>query len=361
MDINLGKGIDGTEAAESILKEKEIPVVFMSSHTELDVVKKKEKITSYGYVVKNSGITVLDASIKMAFKLYAAHLKIKKDSTVINERNQLLENVLEQFPGRVFWKDRHLVYQGCNKNEAKRIGLASTNEIIGKTDYDMPWNDTEFEIYRKDDHTVLETGKPILHVEQFHYDFDGQKIWEDGNKVPLYDTMGDISGVLGVSLDITTRKQVEENLHNKTAFLETIVNSSIEGILVVDNHEKKILQNQRAIDLWKIPSNIAKNSDDQQQVHYVKNFTKNPEQFEKQVEYLYKHPDETSRDTIELKNGTILDRYSAPVRGGNGQNYGRIWTFHDITELQKNEKKVKELLAEKEILLKRVQYRIETK
>lgn len=70
MDIDLGSGIDGTQAAEQILSHKDIPVVFLSSHTEPEVVEKTEKITSYGYVVKNSGIVVLDASIKMAFKLF---------------------------------------------------------------------------------------------------------------------------------------------------------------------------------------------------------------------------------------------------------------------------------------------------
>ena len=77
MDINLGSGIDGTQAAEIILKSRDIPLVFLSSHTEPEVVDKTEKITSYGYVVKNSGITVLDASIKMAFKLYNAHTKLQ--------------------------------------------------------------------------------------------------------------------------------------------------------------------------------------------------------------------------------------------------------------------------------------------
>lgn len=72
MDIDLGPGIDGTEAARQILNEVEIPIVFLSSHTEPEVVAKTEKITSYGYVVKNSAVTVLDASVKMAFKLFDA-------------------------------------------------------------------------------------------------------------------------------------------------------------------------------------------------------------------------------------------------------------------------------------------------
>lgn len=78
MDIDLGQGIDGTEAAERILSEHDIPIVFLSSHTEPEVVEKTEKITSYGYVVKNSSITVLDASIKMAFKLFDANQKTKQ-------------------------------------------------------------------------------------------------------------------------------------------------------------------------------------------------------------------------------------------------------------------------------------------
>ena len=67
MDINLGPGIDGTQAAEMILAERELPVVFLSSHTESEVVEKTETITSYGYIVKNTGETVLTASVKMAF------------------------------------------------------------------------------------------------------------------------------------------------------------------------------------------------------------------------------------------------------------------------------------------------------
>jgi len=76
MDINLGSGIDGTQAAELILNHRDIPVVFLSSHTEPEIVEKTEKITSYGYVVKNSGIVILDTSIKMAFKLFNANNKL---------------------------------------------------------------------------------------------------------------------------------------------------------------------------------------------------------------------------------------------------------------------------------------------
>ena len=80
MDINLGENrMDGTEAAQEILKEHDIPIIFLSSHTEREIVEKTEKITSYGYVVKDSNITVLAASIKMAFKLHAAHQALRRE------------------------------------------------------------------------------------------------------------------------------------------------------------------------------------------------------------------------------------------------------------------------------------------
>jgi two-component sensor histidine kinase len=70
MDINLGSGMDGPETAKKILNHKEIPILFFSAYKSPEIVKKTEYVRSYGYVVKDSGIAVLDASIKMALKLF---------------------------------------------------------------------------------------------------------------------------------------------------------------------------------------------------------------------------------------------------------------------------------------------------
>jgi len=72
MDIDLGEGIDGTEAAYEILKRHDIPIIFLSSHSDPKTIEKTEKITNYGYVVKNLGHTMMFAAIRMAFKLHTA-------------------------------------------------------------------------------------------------------------------------------------------------------------------------------------------------------------------------------------------------------------------------------------------------
>jgi PAS domain S-box-containing protein len=143
--------------------------------------------------------------------------------------------------------------------------------------------------------------------------------------------------MVGIAEDITERKQAEEELRWKTAFLEAQVDSSIDGLLVVDSEGKTILQNQRMNDLWKIPLDIAVREDDAIMVEFVANQTKNPSQFKSRITHLYSHPDEVSQDEIELVDGTILDRYSSPVRDRGGKYYGRIWTFRDITGKKQSE------------------------
>jgi PAS domain S-box-containing protein len=142
--------------------------------------------------------------------------------------------------------------------------------------------------------------------------------------------------------DVTERKRAEEELRGQTVLLEAQLNSSLEGIMVVDNTGRKVIQNQRTNDLWKIPLEIVNNRDDEQQVEFVKNRTKNPDQFIEKVAYLYSHPNEVSRDEVELKDGTILDRYSSPVIGKDGKRYGRIWSFRDVTEHRKLEAQLRQ-------------------
>lgn len=135
--------------------------------------------------------------------------------------------------------------------------------------------------------------------------------------------------------DITQRKQINDDIRKKAAFLEALVNTSSDGILVVDTMGKKILQNQQAIELWKVPKAVLENSDDKLQIQFVKNQTVDPKKFVDKVLYLYAHPEALSQDEVMLKDGTVLDRYSAPVIDGDGHHYGRIWSFRDITERKK--------------------------
>ncbi len=130
----------------------------------------------------------------------------------LQESEQMLHNVLENFPGVVFWKDTQSNYLGCNYSFAAGAGLNSSIEIIGKTDFDLPWSATEIANYRADDYEVMQSGKAKLHIVETQHQINDHMIWLDTSKIPLRDSKGQVIGVMGVSTDITERKQAEAEL-----------------------------------------------------------------------------------------------------------------------------------------------------
>jgi PAS domain S-box-containing protein len=248
MDIDLGRGIGGPEAASRILAMRTLPIVFLSSHSEREMVEKVRGITRYGYVIKNSGDFVLRSSIEMAFELFDASQAVKAGSEVLRERNQLLENIMDKFPGSVFWKDLNSVYLGCNAAEAHEAGLASPKDIIGKTDYDLWPREGEADNYRMTDRMVMESGEPILHIKEIHRLENGASSWDDTSKVPLFDGRGRISGVFGVSIDITERMLAEEALRESENRLSDLIFGSADWIWEIDENDVYTFSSQRGLD-----------------------------------------------------------------------------------------------------------------
>jgi PAS domain S-box-containing protein len=185
-------------------------------------------------------------------------------------------------------------------------------------------------------HQSLARHVPIRR-QILNYHKDGSEYWLDIDIVPVFSAAGACTHFAAVERDITRDKKIEEQLLWKTAFFEAQVHSSADAILIVDHHGQKILQNQRMVDLWGIPAEIAREVDDRGQLAWCARQTKEPEKFAEQVAYLYAQPDALSHDEIQLRNGKVLERDSAPVLGKDGTRYGRIWVFRDITERKRIE------------------------
>jgi len=69
MDIELGKGINGIDTAEKISKDKEIPIIFLSNQTDPKIIEKAKKVSSHGFIDKNSGMNLLESSMQKVFQL----------------------------------------------------------------------------------------------------------------------------------------------------------------------------------------------------------------------------------------------------------------------------------------------------
>jgi two-component system cell cycle sensor histidine kinase/response regulator CckA len=199
-----------------------------------------------------------------------------------------------------------------------------------------PWREEALKRgYRSSACFPIKTGGRITGIFTL---YSGETGFFNEEELQLLDELAmDIGFALEVSEGEAKRRQAEQELRWRTAFFEAQVHSAIDGILVVDSDGKQILQNQRMRELWKIPLPIADDPDDSRQVQFVLGQVKEPQAFAEKVAHLYAHPDESSSDVIELVDGTVLERYSSPVRGSDGTYYGRVWTFHDITERKKLE------------------------
>jgi len=209
-------------------------------------------------------------------------------------------------------------------------------ELIGRTPYDfMPHDEVE-----RIKPLVMELAKrrqPFVDLENVLLHRNGSRVIAEFSGIPFFDAHGVFQGYQGCDRDITDRKRAEEELHWKTAFLETQTNATLDGILIVNTNGKKLLCNQQFLELFHVPVEIRNDPNDASLLRHVTGLTKEPEKFYARVAHLYTHPEETMRGEIELADGRVLDRYTTSVISEHGEYYGRIWTFRDITEKKRAE------------------------
>ncbi|GAB4537274.1 MAG: hypothetical protein Tsb0014_25890 [Pleurocapsa sp.] len=144
----------------------------------------------------------------------------KQAEQELYQSKQLLQMVLDTIPQLVFWKDRNSVYLGCNQSFAKAAGLDSPDEIIGKTDYDLPWKKEETEFYRECDRRIMSSGRAELGIVETLLNAEGQETTIETNKSPLFAENGQVIGILGTIQDITKQKQAEQTLKRINEELE---------------------------------------------------------------------------------------------------------------------------------------------
>jgi len=253
MDIDLGTGMDGTEAAQRILEEHDLPIVFLSSHTEPEVVEKTEGISSYGYIVKNSGETVLIASIKMAFRLYKAHMELKRQGehlrTALVEQEQIEEELIEKSTelDRYFTSSLDMLCiadtQGrfirLNPEWEKVLGY-QIDELQGCSfiDYVHP-DDREKTLSAV---SRLEAQEEVQSFENRYRCRDGSYRWIEWRSKPI----GHI--IYAAARDVTVRKTVENDLRNSEEKLQTLMGQSIDMLTLHDMNGNIVDVNHQGVE-----------------------------------------------------------------------------------------------------------------
>jgi PAS domain S-box-containing protein len=187
----------------------------------------------------------------------------KQAELVMQTSLQLLPLIMNNIPQAVFWKDCDLIYLGCNQAFAEDAGFSSPAEIVGKTDFDMPWTD-QAELYRADDRRVMEYGEAKNNYEEPQTTPNGSTIWLSTSKIPVREN-GQVIAVLGMYEDITGRKQAEKALQASEQQFHTLYDNATIGLYRTTPDGRILMLNPN--ETWKIP--------DLSGMMHVKNFVKN--------------------------------------------------------------------------------------
>jgi diguanylate cyclase (GGDEF)-like protein/PAS domain S-box-containing protein len=176
----------------------------------------EQELTVFGALV-----VILLAMIRQAALL--------KDREHLLLTQSLLRTVLDTVPLRIFWKDRHCRYLGCNVMFARDAGETNPEKLIGKNDFQLSWRE-QAALYQADDYAVMNARQAKLNYEEPQTTPGGDIIYLRTSKVPLTDTSGEVFGILGIYDDITLLKEYEDRLKLTARIFE----NTQEGIMITD-------------------------------------------------------------------------------------------------------------------------------
>ncbi len=238
---------------------------------------------------------------------------------------QITDGVLNAIPVRVFWKDKNLVYLGCNTAFARDAGFSDPKDIVGKDDRQMAWRD-QAELYRDDDRQVIESGNPKLLIEESQTTTEGTSITLLTSKVPLRNSNGQVSGVLGTYMDISERKQAEDS----SLRLAIAVDQAAEAIMITDAGGSILYTNPAFEKTTGYSSQEALG----QNPRILKSGKQDDETYRQMWTVLSQGGVWSGRLINKRKDGTLFeeDATISPVRDGNGKIVNYVAVKRDISK-----------------------------
>jgi len=146
----------------------------------------------------------------------------KKTEEALAYERDLLRALLDNIPDRIYFKDVESRFIRCSNSMALRLGLDDPAKVIGKNDFDFHPPEKAKEFY-EDEQRIILTGKPLINKLEEQTDLEGRLIWASVTKVPIYNQNGHVTGIIGISRDVTKLKQAEAALEQaRDAALESV-------------------------------------------------------------------------------------------------------------------------------------------
>ena len=271
--------------------------------------------------------------IELVTQTVATGIIKQRGEEALRESEERFRTLIENASVAVFVHDVNGQFQHVNQSACAELGY-SRRELLRMTvadvEADLPFTQVQAiwqqmqpgqsQVLRGRQRRKNGTTFP-MEVNVTCYEIQGQKV------------------LLALCRNISERKEYEDQLAQSVSLLRATIESSVSGLLVVDTQGKVSTYNNRFLEMWRIPAEIAAQGDDQTMLKLVLEQLPSPDEFVRRVAELYQRPAEESYDIITFKDGRVFDRVSRPQRLGE-KIIGRVWSFRDVTAQHKAEKRL---------------------
>ena len=245
-------------SSKELIGNNIIDIVFAAERENVATIfnnasAQNNKITFMCFIVsRNLSLKSAEWNVILVDELFYGCIRditeLKKMEEQFYQLHEKFQLILDHIPLPVYWKDNSSRYLGCNGEFAKIAGLTDPSELIGKTDYELPWKDIA-DVYIQNDSEIISTGEPQLGLERKLTVAD-ESIWIKINKIPLHDKENNIIGVLGAFEDITKEKVELYAIKDSEMRFRTLFENSFDAIGVSSSDGKHIYVNEAYVKLF---------------------------------------------------------------------------------------------------------------
>ena len=161
---------------------------------------------------------------------------------------------------------------------------------------------------------------------------------------PFRHADGSIKGVIGSALDITKQKSTEKELEKSVSLLQATLDSTADGIMVLDHDGNIVAYNKKFLETWKIPEGMTSSANRDALLSFVLDQVKDPGGFVQLAMRSYARQDSQTLDVVEFKDGRVFERYTGPQMLG-GKSVGKVLSFRDVTARRRADSEIEASLS----------------
>ena len=338
----IGMKVETLRAPENVAElRKHITDVNENESATFETVHKRKDNSTF-HIELSSRIVMIDG-VKYYQGIGRDITERKKTESVLRESEEKFRKIFEENPVSILMTGKDMGIIRANSAFCKLVGY-SEDELKMFTFRNL----THPDFIPNDELSLLRlvAGEiPVYHTEKKYIRKDRTEIWGSVTVNLIHSNTGEVQFFLVMIEDITARKKTMAELDNSLSLLRATLESTEDGLLVVDNSGRIIQYNERFLDMWRIPEEIIAKRDDNLALSFVSNQLIHPDAFRRTVVDYYRNINAITSDIIEFLDGRIFERFSRPQLV-SGNSVGRVWSFRDITSMKKTEA---DLIAAKEL------------